>query len=87
MCSNVRDLVRACRDNYSQDNLSQIIDAIKEVRTVTIDFDVQITDAIDEAISLLLDENLTPVKISNASKLTAACGRSMQYVSLVRKFR
>jgi 2-polyprenyl-3-methyl-5-hydroxy-6-metoxy-1,4-benzoquinol methylase len=84
-CYHVRDLGRKLKDNYQQDTMRKIVEAIKVVRTLTVDFDPRATAAIDEAISLLSDDDLTPAKVANATKLAAACGRSMQYVSLVKK--
>jgi hypothetical protein len=84
-CYHVRDLGRKIRENYRQDTIKKIVEAIKVVRTLTLGFDLRATAAIDEAISLLSDDDLTPAKVANATKLAVACGRSMQYVSLVKK--
>lgn len=57
-----------------------------EIRDLARGIDSRIPEAIQEAINLLLDERLTPEKVSDASKLAVVFGRGQQYVSMVKKY-
>jgi 2-polyprenyl-3-methyl-5-hydroxy-6-metoxy-1,4-benzoquinol methylase len=68
-------------------NLSvRIVEKLVEIKGVASDLDERIGRAIDDALSLLRDANLTHEKVSNAAHLRDAFGKGQQYVSMRKKF-
>lgn len=63
----------------------EMIPLLKEFMDISGNIDIRVNKAVNEAIELLTDSNLTPDKIARADNFAKAFGRGQQYISLVRK--
>lgn len=82
-------------ENYFSDNgihkeailtsLRKVVEILDEINLLTRDIHHDISDAICEAIDLLIDEDLNETKISSAQKFTRAFGRGQQYMCFMKK--
>jgi 2-polyprenyl-3-methyl-5-hydroxy-6-metoxy-1,4-benzoquinol methylase len=73
-------------DSLCQKDIRNLNKNLKQISKISQKIDVRISSAIDETISLLLDEHLTPEKVANAEHFKIAFGRGQQYVSMVKRF-
>ncbi len=86
VCEAVRKLAGEFECQRSPGIIKDIVEQLNEVIVLTNDLDSRIAAAINEAISLLKEDNLNAEKVANAVAFAAAFGRGQQYVSMVRKF-
>lgn len=86
VCEAVRNLAGEFESQRSPSIIQDIIEQLNEVIIITNDLDNRIAVAINEAITLLKEDNLNAEKVANAAEFAAAFGRGQQYVSMVRKF-
>lgn len=84
--SAVHKLSKELESNPGERSIHQIIDLLEYIGSITMDVDFRIYEAINESISLLIDNDLSAEKIANAGKIAAAFGRAQQYVSMVKKY-
>jgi 2-polyprenyl-3-methyl-5-hydroxy-6-metoxy-1,4-benzoquinol methylase len=80
-----RNLVGLFEDSHNSEYLDEIVDLLREISEIASDIDRRISDAINEAIRLLTDNDINEEKIANADKMASAFGKAQQYVSLVKK--
>lgn len=74
-----------CLNSSNREEIMQIIVMLRQFQVESSNIDGRITEAIDEAIHLLLDKDLTCEKVSKAIILGGMVGRTQQYVSLVKR--
>lgn len=72
-------------DFFTPQDIKKLSAKLKKINRASQKIDTKISPAIDEAIFLLQDDNLTPEKISNAEHFKCAFGRGQQYVSMVKR--
>lgn len=83
---NIHKMARELENKTGSCSLEQVALEMKDIGEMCKNIDIRITGALNEAITLLMDDNLTAEKISNAQKIAVAFGRAQQYVSLVKKY-
>jgi hypothetical protein len=70
----------------TEENMARMVDLLRYISQLASDIDGRISPVIDEAITLLTDDDLNEPKVANAKKFGVAFGRGQQYVSLVKRF-
>ena len=84
----IRELRRCIEDKgnrIDKENFVPILSFLKQIQALAGPIDSRIVKVIDEVQELILDEALSPEKISNAGHFRSAFGRGQQYVSMVKK--
>jgi len=81
-----RSLVGILENEYNDKNMIDIIQNLHELKVLASTVDTRISDAIDESVRLISDNEIDELKIHNAEKLAQAFGKGQQYVSLTKLF-
>ena len=81
----LRSLLAIAQDNFAI-YIPAFIRELGNIRSITNNIDIRITEAIDETCALLMNPNLCAEHVGKAEKLAAAFGRGQQYVSMVKKY-
>ena len=72
-------------DTFSQEDIKKLTKKLKKISRISQKIDMKISFAIDEAIILLQDNNLTAETVATADKFKQAFGLGQQYVSMVKR--
>lgn len=82
----VHELSKELENSSDEKKIEVICDQLSYISNSTKDIDNKISEALNEAIILLKDNDLNAEKVSKADKLAGAFGRAQQYVSMVKKY-